>query len=279
MLKIFISLSLLSVFSLAYTLKQSYELDKPRVCSTDLVPECERKFFILNLPQHQSKYEYPAHEIRKIFKQFGCELDEDETFARVTFYLKSDVQCLVDDIGAYFKNLYPSIQINTIFIQSNRYFDCEKEYFIESIPQRHTGTIVVNQEGERYFFRYDIDAKVQRLVSKTPIKKGESLTPSNTSLQFVQFRDLQRNYIHSIDNLVAKYRIQEGRELTLEMVMQKPDVRQGHTVKCIYRQNNITIEFEARALNDGIIGDEIRVQKGLKQYRARIIGHNLVEIL
>jgi len=279
MLKILISLSLLSVFSLAYTLKQSYELYEPRVYSTDLIPKCERKFFILNLPQNQSKYEHPAHEIRKIFKQFGCELDEGETFARVTFHLKSNAQCLVDDMSAYFENLYPSIQINAISIQSNRYFDCDKEYFIESIPQRHTGTIIVNQEGERYFFRYDVDAKVQRLVSQTPIERGESLTPSNTSLQFVEFRDLQRNYIHNIDNLVAKYRIQEGRELTSQMVMQKPDVRQGHTVRCRYTQNNITIEFEARALSDGIIGDEIRVQKGLKQYRARIIGHNLVEIL
>lgn len=279
MLKILVSLSLLSAFALAYTLKQSYELYETTVYSTDLVPECNRRFFVLNLPQNQTTYEHPAHEIRETFRQFGCELNENETFARVTFHLKSNAQCLVDDMSKHFQSLYPSIEINNIFIRLNRHFDCAKEYFIEPIPLRHTGSIVVNQDGKRYFFRYDIDAKVQRIVSVDSINRGEDLSHSNTAMEYVDFRDLQRDFVENTDNLVARYRIQAGRELTAQMVMPKPDVRQGHTIKCRYRQNNIVIEFEATALSDGVIGDEIRVQKGLTRYRARIIGHNLVEIL
>ena len=262
----------------AQELQKSYEVYDSSIYSTDLVPSCDRRFFLFHIPQGQTKYQHPSYEIVQMFQQFGCEI-ESVDFARVEFTLAGSAACLKQDLKNHFKNLYPSLKVEDIFIQINRNFDCDAPYMVDNIPNRERGSMVIVQDSNRYFFRYEITASIKRYVSTTTIERGAAVDGSNSQLQYVKFTDLHRDYLQDISNVVARHRIQEGRNLMQQMVQQTPDVRRGHSVKCRLRQDNVVIEFEAEAMSDGVIGDEIRLQKGLDRFRGRIIGKNLVEIL
>lgn len=269
---------LYSITLLGFSLQQNYTVSDTTVYSTDLVKECDRKFFILQIPHNQTKYQHPSFEIVKTFKQFGCEVDPVE-FGRIEFTLLTQTKCLKTDLESFFLSKYPTLQIQNIYIKYNKFFDCKEPYSIDSIPNAKSGSMIVSQGGKRHFFRYDVDAKIKRYVSLTDIKKGDELNLSNTDYKYIAFEDLHKKYINRLDNYVAKYNILRDKEITHYMVKPKPAVVQNKTVKCRYKQGNIVIEFEATPLSDGIVGQEIRVRRGFENYKAKVIGKNLVEIL
>jgi flagella basal body P-ring formation protein FlgA len=278
MLKNLVSLLLLQSFAFALTLERSYEIDSVSVYSTDIAQACDRKFFLFTFPANQERYNHPAYEIVKLFNQFGCKMDAVD-FAHVEFTLKMQKGCLKNDIKNHFSLLYPNIAIENIFIKQNGAFDCDEKYVIEEIPNRSSGSFIVVQNDKRLFFRYDVQATIPRYVANTDIERGETLHPNNVVLKATAFDDLHKEYLHDLDEKVAKYRILKDRIITQNMVKDKPLVVQNKTVKCRYKQGNVVIEFEATPMSDGVLGEEIRVKKDLDTYRAKVIGKNLVEIL
>ncbi len=280
MLRIFVSAALLLLATLLQgaALQKEYTLYDTSVYSTDLVPDCEKKFFVLHLPANQQKYQHPVHEIQRLFKQFHCPLEEAE-FARVTFHLQSRGECLEKELRSHFMQKYPTLKIDSLFVKKNRYFDCNKPYDLLSDPARPTGTIRVRQGEKTHFFRYDITGSFKRFVTVRKIARGEELTRSNIKQEAIEFDHVDKNYVDSYRNKVAKYALREGKVLTTYMVKEKPAVRRDHTVKCRYLNGNIVIEFEARALDDGVVGEVIKVQNGQNRYKAKIIAPDVVEIL
>ncbi|MGM0624005.1 MAG: flagellar basal body P-ring formation chaperone FlgA, partial [Campylobacterota bacterium] len=129
------------------------------------------------------------------------------------------------------------------------------------------------------FMRYEIRANIERLVATKDIDRGQSVNMANVAKKMVPWQNSHREYIQTVQNSVARYHIAQGTAITKNMVEQTPDVKRGHTIKCRFKQDNIIIEFDATALSDGVVGEEIRVQKGLEIYKAKILAKNLVEIL
>lgn len=278
MLKTLINLIIFSSLAFSYTLEKEYEVSDVSVYSTDIIKECDRKFFLFSIPHNQQTYQHPSFEIVKLFNQFGCKVDEVD-FGRVTFHVKAQKSCLQDELKNHFLSKYPTLKISNIFIKQNSYFDCSKSYEIQNIPDRKSGSMKVVQKGRSYFFRYSIEGKVKRWTTSTSLERSKPLTSNNTDFEYVEFEDLNKKYLDTIENKVAKYNLPKDKVLTEYMVKEKPAVMQNHTVKCRYNQGNILIEFEATAQSDGNLGEEIRVKKELEIYRGKVIGTNLVEIL
>lgn len=278
MLKTALSICLLALPLLAAQLQKSYEVEKLSLYSTDLIPSCDRNFFLFKIPRNRQVYQHPAHEIVQAFERFGCEVDAVD-FARVTFNVSSNTQCLEEVLQEHFTNLFPGIGIESIYIANSRFFDCDQEYEILSIPNRPKSTFTLVQGGKKYFMRYEVEATLPRYVAQRDIARGQSVDRSNVAKEAVPLENNHKEYIQSLQNSVARYRITQGSAITQNMVEQKPDVKRGHTIKCRFKQDNIIIEFDATALSDGVAGDEIRVQKGLEIYKAKILAKNLVEIL
>lgn len=80
--------------------------------------------------------------------------------------------------------------------------------------------------------------------------------------------------------IVAKKFFREGDIIDKRFVKMKPDVTRNELVKASFQSDNLTVEIEATAMEDGFIGDSITVENKdyRKIYRGKITGLNRVLI-
>lgn len=91
------------------------------------------------------------------------------------------------------------------------------------------------------------------------------------------------NPVSSLSQLEGKWTtcwIQSGKALTFSMFAEEPVIKQGQAITIIYRTKNITVSDQGSALQDGGMGDVIRVANEYREnLRARVIGRGEVVLV
>ena len=101
------------------------------------------------------------------------------------------------------------------------------------------------------------------IVANTRISAGKMLTNNLTDFRKKDISLYKNRHIKlsDLNNLRIKRDVRPGEVLTEALIEQLPPVFKGQTVKVISKQNNVTILVEGFALEDGKLGDRVRVQR------------------
>lgn len=105
----------------------------------------------------------------------------------------------------------------------------------------------------------------------------DEVTPVRTETTGIQ------NPVTSLKQLKGKWTtrwIQTGKALTFSMFADQPMIRQGQDITIVYKTKNITVSDQGSALQDGRMGDVIRVANEYRQsLRARVVGRDKVVLV
>jgi flagella basal body P-ring formation protein FlgA len=180
------------------------------------------------------------------------------------FFLFAGV--IENNITSVYKKVFPTIKINHIIIKN---FKPQPITYIDTSninPKKVSGMIKVNNS---YIF-YKLDAQIKVLKSTKIINKNEPISLNNSRLDEIKFKNFYTYPLTSYQTKVSKMYIPQNRVIYNYMLKERDVISRGETIQVISKSGGIEISFEATAMQNGKVGDRIRVKKDNKIYNVKI---------
>jgi len=186
-----------------------------------------------------------------------------------------------------FTSYYPTMLINKIEITPNQ--DIPKETKIvriylpnNSVKREHgsfSAILKSKNRQKRIYFKYSIDAKVSVLKAVTNIKRHTPLSSSLFERVTIKFTNFYDQPVLKLFNLESKNHIPQGKILINRLIRDIPLIHKKDKLTAIITSEGIELNFPVTALEDGSIGELIRVRRDTsKIFQAKIISENQVLI-
>jgi flagellar basal body P-ring formation protein FlgA len=105
---------------------------------------------------------------------------------------------------------------------------------------------------------YSTVFKTKKVIDKGKVLKLQDIFPSQISI-----RSKPNNLIFNINNIIGKEtKFTIGKETTLvkSMISAIPDIRRNDKITIIYNNNNLELKLKGLALNNGSVGEKIKVK-------------------
>jgi len=99
-------------------------------------------------------------------------------------------------------------------------------------------------------------------VATEDLEKGERVYPWQVSKEEVYLEGCQRWSVASPEefvNFITLRRIAKGSPLERSSLRKEPLVKRGEEVNVVFREGNLEISFTGKALDNGFLGDTVRV--------------------
>lgn len=121
------------------------------------------------------------------------------------------------------------------------------------------------------------------LVASYFINREQQITTQNTTVKKIEISNILEYPLRAEalkKSMLAKKTFNEGEIIDKRFVKLKPDILRNSTVTILFKASDLTVSFEATALSDGIIGDNICLvnRNYNKVYTGKVIGENKVLI-
>ena len=216
-----------------------------------------------------------AYEISKYADNLSITYSGAEnTYVRVktqTYNIENIINEITNTIGAELENISAEFSVkyvgDTREVSIPRGIVSYKYKLPDSVIQKRIPVwmdLYVNTKHYQsipLWFNASIMADV--IVANTRISAGQKLTENLTDLHKKDISLYKNRHIKlkDLNNLRIKRDVRPGEVLTEALIEQLPPVFKGQTVKVISKQNNVTILVEGFALEDGKLGDKVRVQR------------------
>ena len=285
-MKLLLTFLLILSTAFAYKLQKNYTYDSPIIYASDLFPDINKEFEVVQIPAHLQHFQISQKRLFDLFAREGVEL-EGRALGVVHFRRSSDLDLsdLKNKLEAYYLEHLPFLTINNITIEANRHINfLPKKYetvFKKQLYKQNSGTFKITTQKERIFFTFNIDATYSQFQAKNSIKKGTLLTANNTKLVIVDFRRTYDPLIgfDALSKVEAKRYLKAGKIITLKDVTPISLVKKGAIVNVKLIEGNILIHFTAKALKSGNMHESIYIKKNDgTRLKAKIIGNNKVTI-
>lgn len=271
----------------AYTLESTYNYKNPIILSTDILPECRKKFELLKIPEGKTTYRLNAQVLVKSFELNGCKIDTvDSPF--VNFIKESGINLFSfrQQLHDLFLLHYPTIQIDRIDIHPRGYVDSlpddAKAIFDQETHTRAKGTFYVTDENSvRRYFDFTIHAVLPILHTTKKISRHETLSLENVRILSVPFVAFKSKPLLSFPSQSHRSRIalRENSPILNRNIEPLPIVSKGGKVIVVIKDGAVEMEFSGIATQEGSLYDIISIQKSDgKSAKAKVIGDNRVEL-
>lgn len=271
----------------AYTLESTYNYKNPIILSTDILPECQKKFELLKIPEGKTTYRLNAQILVKSFELNGCKIDTLRSpFVNFTKQSGIDLPSFRQQLNDLYLLHYPTIQIDRIDIHPRGYIDTlpddAKAIFDQETHTRSKGTFYVTDEHSvRRYFDFTIHAVLPILHSTQKISRHETLSLSNARMLPIPFVTFKSKPLLSFPSQPHRSRIalRENSPILSRNIEPLPIVSKGGKVLVVIKNGAVEMEFSAIAAQEGSLYDIISIQKSDgKSAKAKIIGENRVEL-
>ncbi|MDA3909095.1 MAG: flagellar basal body P-ring formation chaperone FlgA, partial [Sulfurimonas sp.] len=136
-------------------------------------------------------------------------------------------------------------------------------------------------DNKKIFFNYDIVANIWIHLSKEKIKRKVELSSVNTIKKSILLDRFMSKPIQNLNDqsLQGKHQIKKNEILTTRDVEILSVVKKNSYINVSLDSHNMSISFNAKALQSGKLGDIITVEKAnRKRLRVRVIGKNKAEM-
>jgi flagella basal body P-ring formation protein FlgA len=190
----------------------------------------------------------------------------------IPFILFADVK---SKIISYYKSYYPEIKIIKIISRPSlpKHYKHIKFLFNPKTPY---GNVFI--DGKYYYIK--IDAQIPVFKATRIIKQNSFIIENQNAIKtLIKFRYFYSKPISKIPkNLIASKIISKNAILTTSNTKIAPAVIRGESVNVVINSNNIQITSSATALQDGNIGDIIRIKLNKKIFNAIVTAKGEVTI-
>ena len=268
--------------------KDSYCVESNIVRLKDIFPNVKKDFIILTIPKHTKEYKIPLLKLKKLLRERGFVIDQKNKIISFSLNcINNKYPFLKKYLRDVYKNYYPSIYIKNIFLKTSSKTsfskgDIKKIEISSSSLKREKGFLkVLLKNGKRVYFSYEIEAFIEVLKADRNIKKGEPILSSFFSKSKEKFKFFYQKPVTKGNFLgfKAKRFIKEGEILTKNMIKKRGEIEKGDKVMAYIKENGLIVSFEAVSLDEGGVGDIIRVNKDKRKiFKGKVISKNAVEI-
>lgn len=286
-MKIFFLFLLFNVLLNGYELRENYEYQHPILYSTDLFPDLEKKFEILQIPQDKTSFRIDSQILAKTFELYGIKLDISKTrFVNFTKSSSLDFSPFKLQLRQLLQERYPEIHIEEIVITPRGYLSGigpnAKAVFDDHFYLNAKGTFyVLDSAGLRRYLDYSVLATLGVLHTTQPISRRDKLTGFNTLLKPVNLDSFKDTPLTKLPERISRFRsnLKPNQLLTIRNIEVIPLVLKNEKVIVEVKNESVIVEFGATATQEGSLYDIITIQKSDgKRVKAKVIGENRVEL-
>jgi len=205
----------------------------------------------------------------------------------LTLELFSYEESLKNYLERKFTSYYKTMSVKSITIKANntipKGYKLKRVFFPKNSIKRENGNFSAifgnGIKQKRIYFRYYIDAVVSVLLANFDIRNGSPLSMDFFTQIPLKFDNFYDKPIIDVSGYEAKTYIPKGKILTSRLVRKVPDIHRNDEVTAEARDGRIVVDFPVRALEDGRIGEYIRVKRGNKKIlKAKVLSSNRVLI-
>jgi len=270
------------------TLKSSYTTSSREFNASVIDKNIENDFIIYTFDKNRHKKSFSANKLIALFAQHNHALEASSTkLVHVKHISNVNLDSIKEAVRAYYLGYYPNIKISSIEIKTSSFIESlPKEYRLEFKTNAYkysTATLVLKDSNtkKRYFINYHLNAKVKLFKARNNINRGKILTQIDVLYTYVEFKRLKATpfTFKQKTGIRTRKRFREGNIIYAKDVEISPAVLKGKSVLVRLINGSLQLEFQAKALQDAYIGEEIYVEKrDKKRLRVKVTGKNQVEI-
>jgi flagella basal body P-ring formation protein FlgA len=285
MLKFFLSFSLIIIVLNAKELQKQYFTHSNDINLSIITKDYQNDKTIYHIDRDRYSLRIRTKNLIDILKQNGY-YGYKSKYGYITFIKQSNIDFskIKEKLKEYYHNNYAQIDIKSIKIIPRTHIKKLPNNYILNIRKRSFLTSnpifsIKLQNKRQIFFQAFIDAKLFVYKTKKRVKKSTPLNALNLKKVYVKLDRFRAKPIQNIDNIQAKFHLSKNKIITSRDIQKLFLVKRGSMVNVALKDSDLEIDFSARALQGGSIGDTIIIQnKNFKKFRARVIGKNKVEI-
>jgi len=136
------------------------------------------------------------------------------------------------------------------------------------------------KNGKVYTVSLEVEWLCRLPVAKRDINRGERLRPGAYEIVERYMKRCPRIPGEDLLNFVAKRNIRKGELITRSLLRKEFLVRRGQRVKAFYETSSLSLSFETQALDNGYLGDLVRVRSPFSDrvLRGVVVGEGTVKI-
>ncbi len=271
----------------AFHLQKQYYFTNTPIYSTTLFPEIEKKFILFNISDRRTQYRVKSSVIAKRFKEHGFPVDAGNV-RYVNFIKKSPISTLEleQQLQVRYSNFFAHLHVKNIQVTPRSYLASLPQEYRLLFPKKnlyHARGIfsIETAKKKRLYFNYRLHATIDVYTVRHSLKRGDPLTPINTVRKELPFEHLRAKPLEDIPAKTYRLRrsIKPDHIITHRDIERYPMVAKGSSVIVELKSGSVTLQFSAKASQDGAKNDMITVQKqDGHRIKARVIAAGRVEI-
>lgn len=200
------------------------------------------------------------------------------------YILSIDPELISEQITIKFS--YPQILIDAYHKNDNIDFNVSKEFKISKITSKMLIPVSIVEKAVNFGnVNVWVDLEIYKtiIVAQKNITKGRIISSEDLKITKKEISSLNYNYFDEFNDIVgkvAKNNIKEGSIVYDWMVKISPFISKGKSIKIVSRLQNILIETFGFALEDGQLGETIKVRRNDSKevLNATIVSSEVVEV-
>jgi len=276
------------LFASEVELHRNYLVAHPYVTLSDITDKkATQNKPILRFEAGKHILRIKGQELQKILQKYGYRVKPNH-FAYIQFTQKSpiDTTKIEDAIKTLYNKHYKSITIKSLTVTPRAYITkLPQNYTVgfakKSHLKRDAICFIKTPQNKKLFFSYEVDATLPAISTRQLIQKGEPLTKLNTEKKSIILQNFRAMPLQELplNKYEAKHRLKANKVLTQRDVKALYLIKRGSEVTVTLKNNGIVITFSAKAVQNGHLGDKIKVQKSNnKRLYVRVTGKNRAEV-
>lgn len=268
-------------------LKSNYFISHDYIMLSNIVanPKDDIKLYTIDPSRHIKRVR--SRELLKVLHHYGYD-GYSIHHSYVQFTQKSPINTakIAFFVKKFFQKQYKNILFSAIEIHPRSYLYALPKHYSVKLPKsaylKNRGTLYIKTEdNKKIFFNFFIQATLPVVVAKKQLNRGDELSHLNCKKKSIILDKFYAPPLQEVPlkSYEANRRIKVGRVLTQYDISKLELIKRGDRVNVVTQDRNIFISFEAKADQNGRLGDTIRViNMHGKRVQAVVIGRNRAEI-
>ena len=192
-------------------------------------------------------------------------------------------------VEEFFKRNYPGYEVLSVPDVRVKlpYSNYKEHLYLDSLGSRSARLVyeitVNGKTVKKFWLPVRVEKKVKVVVATRPIPKGVKITPDMVSLKEVVESKARggTDNLSSVVGATAKRSFLPGDVITERGIVPNFAVKKNQPVKVVYRDGAIRVELLGIALQDGVVGNIIKVKNPStgKVLLCRVVGSGVVEFV
>jgi len=264
-------------------LQSTYYIDSNEIYISHIIKDAPRNKEIYKLSEGKYTKRVKSQDLLKVLKENGYrDIVAETSYVKFVKSSPIDTSKIVDYVRLYYQRHYENIEIKDIKIQTRG--------FIKSLPESYMvemrGDAYLAKDGilsiktpknKKIYFNFIVDAKVFVYVTRETLTRATKLSALNTFKKSIILDRFMAKPIEELDEkpLQSRHHLQKDSIITIRDIEILSMVKRNENINISMDNNNMSITFSAKALQDAKLGDTIMVEKsnGTK-LKVVIVGKN-----